>query len=151
MLLLVGNVHLLSAQVGNKNRAKLDTTGKRLIPVFKSTLGNVLSNTLPASMMKSLLDSSLYSRDKKNHLHPVVSFEFGYKTFNSFLNDTTGKTETASSYFSFHFDNNQLDSIWKKRVGELLKPGDEIFYEKIIARDPKGIQYLSSPLHFIVK
>lgn len=138
-------------QAQQKNRAEKNTAAKTMSPVFKSTLGNVLSNTVPASVMKSLLDSSLHARDKKGALHPVVAFRFGYQTHNTFLNDTTGKSQTAPSYFSFQFYNNRLDSIWRKRVGEQLKSGDELFFDRIVAKDPKGVQYLASPLHFVVQ
>lgn len=153
ILFLTGIVGVFSAQAQHKskNSAPKDTVAKGLTPVFKSTLGNVLSNTIPASMMKSLLDSSLHARDKNGHLHPVVSFQFGYRTHNTFLNDTTGKAESAASYFSFQFYSDHLDSLWKKKVSEQLKPGDELFFDKVIARDPKNVQYLSSPLHFIVQ
>lgn len=151
LLMMVGCMHTFTVQAQQKRGVAKDTATRVLSPVFKSSLGNVLSNTLPASMMKKLLDSSLHARDKKGVGHPVVAFRFGYRTHNTFLNDTTGKSQSAASYFSFQFYTSRLDSIWRKRVGEQLKSGDELFFDKIIARDSKGVQYLSSPLHFTVR
>lgn len=151
VVLLLAGMSVLPAKAQQQNAAKQDTLRKGLTPVYKSTLGNVLSNTLPSSMMKQLLDSSLHARDKSGHLRPVVSFRFGYKTSDTFLNDTTGRAETSPLYFSFQFYSNRLDSVWRNEVGKQLKAGDELFFEKIIAKDDKGVQYLSSPLHFIVK
>lgn len=151
LLLAMGCMNMVPVHAQDGRSARKDSVTTGLSPVYKSALGNVLSNTLPVSMMKSLLDSAVHARDRKGVLRPVVSFRFGYRTHNTVVDDTTGKTETAPSYFSFQFYTNRLDSIWRLRVGEQLKPGDELFFDRIIARDEQGIQYLSSPLHFVVR
>lgn len=127
-----------------------ESVKRTLVPVFRSSLGNVLSNTIPASLMRQLLDSALIARDSMGEKHPVVSFEFGYRTTASYHNDTTGRIEQANSYLSFHFASNRLDSLWRNRIAQQIKPGDELYFERIIAEGPQGVKFLSSPLHFQV-
>jgi hypothetical protein len=121
-----------------------------LAPVFRSSLGNVLSNKVPASLMRQLLDSTLIARDSQGVKHRVVSFEFGYRTTTSYRSDTTGAVEHAHSYLSFHFNSNRLDSLWRSRIGPQIKPGDELYFDRIIADGGQGVKFLSSSLHFQV-
>jgi hypothetical protein len=128
-------------------------TGQKtgLIPVFSSSLGHASKDTVPVTLMKQLLDSSLVARDSSGQPHPVVSFNFGYRTSDTFLNDSTGRPETSNLYTTFHFKSDKLDSLWRTAIGGKIKPGDELFFDRIIARTKQGVQYLSSPLHFKVK
>lgn len=151
IMALLSGFYVFPANAQQKETQRTDTAFHGLKPVWKSTLGNVLSNTIPSTMMKNLLDSSLHARDKKGKLHPVVSFNFGYSTSESYVNDSTGRKQTSPLYYSFHFNSGRLDSIWKKRVGDMLKQGDKLYFERIIAEDKNGIQYLSSPLYFIIR
>lgn len=121
-----------------------------LVPVFRSSLGNVLSNAVPASLMRQLLDSTLIARDSLGTKHRVISFEFGYRTTTSYHNDTTGRIQQGHSYLSFQFNSDRLDSLWRSRIGPQIKRGDELYFERIIAEGPKGVKFLSSPLHFQV-
>jgi hypothetical protein len=100
--------------------------------------------------MKTLLDSALVARDSAGGRHPVVSFNFGYRTTDIFLNDTTGRPETSRLYTSFHFNANRLDSLWRTEIGSRIKSGDELFFDRVIAED-RDARYLSSPMHFTVK
>lgn len=126
-------------------------TEKRLQPVFQSSLGNVISNTLPVSMMKKLLDSALHARDKKGKTYAVTAFDFGYQQQESVINNTTGQSKTTHVYLYWHFQSNRLDSIWRKKVKDELKSGDQLFFDHIIAKDKDGTKYLAAPLHFMVK
>jgi len=120
--------------------------------VFRSSLGNVLSDQqLPPSMMKALLDSTLVARDSAGHPYPVVAFNFGYATTDTYTNDTTGRPASSRNYLSFHFKGNRLDSVWRKGIAEKIKPGDILYFDRIVARGPQNHQYLSSPLRFTVE
>ena len=153
--LVIGGIFILTAfpcTAQQKQPGSRQVPGEKgLVPVYTSSLGNVLSNTLPVSMMRNLLDSALIARDKQGHAHPVVSFDFGYRTSDTFNDDTTGKPRTSYLYSGFHFNSSKLDSLWRTRVSKNIRPGDELFFDHIIARNEKGIHYLSSPLHFIVR
>lgn len=119
---------------------------------FTSTLGDVPGGQeLSASFVKSLLDSALVVHDNHRRSYPVVSFSFGYQTNASYTNDTTGMPEKTSSYIAYPFNSNRLDSLWRTRIGNELKPGDQLFFDHILAKDSTGIFFLSSPLHFIIK
>jgi hypothetical protein len=134
----------------DKNLPNKAQAGKGLEPVFQSSLGNVLSNTLPSSVMKKLLDSSLHARDKKGKTYPVISFDLGYQQKETVTNDTTGKPETSHVYLYWHFKGNRLDSLWRKKIKDELKPGDQLYFDHIIAEGDSGAKYLSAPLHFTV-
>lgn len=121
---------------------------KGMVPVYQSSLGNVLSNTLPVSMMKKLLDSSLIARGKGGKKYQVVAFDFGYQKEETVVNDTTGRPELSRVYQHWYFQGNRLDSIWRVRVKSELKSGDRLYFDRVIATDKGGIHYLSSSLHF---
>lgn len=133
----------------DKNYPNKSRAGKGLEPVFQSSLGNMLSNTLPSSFMKKLLDSPLHARDKKGRTYPVISFDLGYQQKETVTNDTTGKPETSHVYLYWHFKGDRLDSLWRKKIRDELKPGDQLYFDHIIAEGDSG-KYLSAPLHFIV-
>lgn len=123
-----------------------------LHPVFSTTLGNVVSQQkLPASLMKTLLDSTLVARDSAGHPYPVVSFTFGYATTSTYVNDTTGRPASSRTYLSFHFKSNRLDSVWRKGIGEKLRSGDVLYFDRIIATGPGHRHYLSAPLQYTVE
>lgn len=127
-------------------------TAGGLHPVFSTTLGNVVSHQkLPASLMKTLLDSTLVARDSAGHPYPVVNFTFGYATTSTYVNDTTGRPASSRTYLSFHFKGNRLDSIWRKGIREKLRSGDVLYFDRIIAAGPGHRHYLSAPLQYTVE
>jgi hypothetical protein len=131
--------------------AKDNAAGKGgMAPVFTTLLAGSSGKTLSATAMKALLDSALVAKDSTGQLHQVVSFDFGYRTTDVFPNDTTGRPETSRLYTSFHFKGNRLDSLWRTEIGSQIKPGDELFFDRVVAAD-KGVNYLCSPVHFSVK
>lgn len=153
---LVTGIMLLMAVPSPAQKKKAITPAKHvspvgLVPVYKTSLGNVLSNTLPVTMMKQLLDSTLIARDSTGQPHAVVGFDFGYSTTDTYYNDSTGAPNTSRLYSTFHFQGNRLDSVWLKGISEKIKPGDELYFEKVIAVDKKGLHYLSSALRFQIK
>lgn len=125
---------------------------KKQDTVFTTTLGDVPSGQLlPASFAKSLLDKPLIVHDQEHRAFPVISFSFGYQAYGTFANDTTGLPEKTSTYISFPFNSDRLDSLWKTRIGNELKPGDQLYFDHIIAEGENGSYHLSSPLHFTIK
>lgn len=142
---------ILPATAQTSGAAKDNAAGKgRMAPVFTTLLAASSGKTIAAQTMKTLLDSALVARDSSGRLHPVVSFNFGYRTTDIFLNDTTGRPETSHLYTSFHFKGNRLDSLWRTEIGSQIKPGDELFFDRVVATY-RGTGYLSSALHFLVK
>lgn len=147
-LLLLG----VSATQAQQKKKSLPAGGAApahgLVAVYHASLGGVRSNSLPASMMKQLLDSTLIARDSLGHVYPVVSFDFGYGTHNTFYNDSTGRPASYPAYSSFHFKGNRLDSVWRHGIRDQIRSGDGLFFDHIIAKGEKGVFYLSTPLHF---
>lgn len=123
-------------------------TARVLLPVCKTSLGGVLSNTLPVSMMRALLDSALVARDAHGRVRRVVAFNFGFQEFHVVPNDTTGRPETRSAYTAWSFRGNRLDSLWRDRLKQRLQKGDRLYFDRVIAEDAAGVKYLSSSLEF---
>ncbi len=119
-------------------------------PVLTTSLGNVLSNTLPKSMMQGLLDSSLIARDQHNSLYSIVDFDFGYQR-SEMGADSTGRPKKIVDYLSWNFRGNRLDSLWRTRVKAEINTGDELYFDHIVAEGPDGKRYKSSALKFIVR
>lgn len=120
--------------------------------VFTSTLGDVPGDqAIPVSFAKSLLNLPIRVHDNRQRSCPVVSFSFGYETFATYTNDTTGMPQKTPSYISYPFNSDRLDSLWRTRIGDELKSGDQLYFDHIIVRDTTGAFHLSSPLHFTIK
>lgn len=119
-------------------------------PVLTTSLGNVLSNTLPKSMMQGLLDSSLTARDQHNNVYSVVDFDFGYQR-SEMGADSTGRPKKIVDYLSWNFRSSRLDSLWRTRVKAGINAGDELYFDHVVAEGPDGKKYKSSALKFIVR
>ncbi|MGH2643588.1 MAG: hypothetical protein ACRDE2_06550 [Chitinophagaceae bacterium] len=129
----------------HKEKEKADT-------LLTTTLGDVPGGqSLPASFVKGLLDKPLIVHDQERQSFSVVSFSFGYQASTTYDNDTTGMPERTSTYISYPFYSDRLDSLWRTRIGNELKPGDQLYFDHIIAQDKKGTYHLSSPLRFTIK
>ncbi|TAN15334.1 MAG: hypothetical protein EPN37_09640 [Chitinophagaceae bacterium] len=140
------------AQHHKKAVPRKTESAKKADTVFTATLGDVPSGQLlPASFAKSLLDKPLIVRDQEHQSFPVISFSFGYQAYGTYVNDTTGLPEKTSTYISFPFNSDRLDSLWRTRIGNELKTGDQLYFDHIIAEDKNGSYHLSSPLHFTIK
>lgn len=152
IILLISGISPVYAQYKKKSTIHETGTVKKTDTIFTTTLGNVPGGqSLPASFMKSLLNKTLIVHNQDRQAFPVVSFSFGYQTFGTYDNDTTGMPEKSSAYISFPFSSNRLDSLWRTRIGNELKPGDQLYFDHIIVEDKNGIYHLSSPLHFTIK
>jgi hypothetical protein len=152
IILLVFGLTPVYAQ--HRKKITIHETGKvkKTDTVFTTTLGNVPGGqSLPASFVKSLLDKPLIVHDQDRQAFPVVSFSFGYQTYANYDNDSTGMPEKSSAYISFPFSSNRLDSLWRTRIGNELKPGDQLYFDHIIVEDKNGTYHLSSPLHFTIQ
>ncbi|HEY6082170.1 MAG TPA: hypothetical protein VIU45_01855 [Chitinophagaceae bacterium] len=119
-------------------------------PVLTTSLGNVLSNTLPKSMMQGLLDSSLIARDQHNNVYSIVDFDFGYQRSETAA-DSTGQPKKVVDYLSWNFRANRLDSLWRTRIKAEINTGDELYFDHIVAEGSDGKRYKSSPLKFIIR
>lgn len=138
----------------HKKKITMHETGKvkKTDTVFTTTLGNVPGGqSLPASFVKSLLDKPLIVHNQDRQVFPVVSFSFGYQTYGTYDNDTTGMPDKSSAYISFPFSSDRLDSLWRTRIGNELKLGDQLYFDHIIVEDKNGAYHLSSPLHFTIQ
>lgn len=142
----------LNAQSKKKIVHHETKTTKKVDTLFTTTLGDVPGGqSLPASFVKGLLDKPLVVHDQEHQAFPVVSFTFGYQTYGTYNNDTTGMPEKTSSYITYPFNDDRLDSLWRTRIGHELKPGDQLYFDHVIVEGKDGAYHLSSPLHFTIK
>jgi hypothetical protein len=119
-------------------------------PRITTTLGNVLSNTIARSKMQQLLDSSLHARDQFNHVYQVIGFDLGFQQNGTFIDEKTGQSKPVQDYVSFSFRASKPDTLWRNRIRAEMRPGDALFFDKVLVKDSKGNKYLSSPLHFVI-
>lgn len=135
-----------------RNGHKTAATGQSasVFPRLTSSLGNVLSNTLPRSFMQQLVDSSLVVRDQHNAAYIVTGFEFGYRHTEQTV-DSTGRASAFRNYISWNFQGSRPDSLWRARIKGELTGGDQLFYDHIIAEGKDGRKFKAPALSFTVK
>jgi hypothetical protein len=149
-LLSLATQPLAAQQKHRTGAAKSASKKAKAFPRLVTTLGNMPGDSVPPPLMRQLLDSSLRARDQYRQAYEVTGFDFGYRKQEVSFNDSTGMPELVQIYTGFSFESDHLDSLWNARMKAEVQPGDELFFDHIIAENAKGEKYFSTPLHFVV-
>jgi hypothetical protein len=120
-------------------------------PKVVASIANLNGGNIPLSVAQSLLDSALVVRDEKGNRYPLYKFTFMYRRTNTFKDEFTEQEQTAYEWLSIDLTNNkQLDELWRNSVKETLQPGEEIYFEKIIADSKKGFLLPAKSIKFTI-
>ena len=88
--------------------------------------------------------------DKKNE-YSISSYQFLYRRRVVTEDEKTGKVSPASSISSNRFKTTPLPELWVNTIREELKPGEELYFFDVIAKDAQGRVMYASNLKIMVK
>ena len=80
----------------------------------------------------------------KNEFYTVTSYEFLYKKIVTSEDETTGKPYLTTYIKSALFKISPLPKLWLEAVRELPRPGEELIFFNVIAKDKEN-RYMYAP------
>lgn len=142
LLLSVGFSAMLAVAVAQKPKA---TTAKPAgmqkfkPPKLTSSLGiRSDSATVLVEEALQLIKLPLKITDDKKGIYTITSYHVIYKRKAVTEDERTGKAIPTTSNVADLFRETPLPELWKKSLTEQLRPGDELYFFDIIAKDGQG-------------
>jgi hypothetical protein len=121
-------------------------------PKLKSSLGS-RSDTSVVSVDEAnqLILLPLTIVDDKKNKYSISSYQCLYKRKGVTENEETGKVTPVYSIVAEVFKTTPLPEIWKKTITEQLKPGEEISFFDIVAKDAQGRLMFAPNLKLVIQ
>ncbi len=96
------------------------------------------SVTLNMGEAESIIGQSLKIFDDKKGVYSISSYQFLYRKTGVTENEETGKVTPTSNIISQRFKTTPLPQSWIDKIREDIKPGEELFFFDVIAKDAQG-------------
>jgi hypothetical protein len=143
---------LAVAQTTKPAKPKETPVQKFKAPKLNASLG-AHSDTSIVSVDEALqliMQPLMVTDDKKNK-YSISSYQCMYKRKAVTENEETGKVSPVTSIVAEVFKTTPLPEIWKKTITEQLKPGEEIFFFDIVAKDAQGHLMFAPNLKLVIQ
>jgi len=96
------------------------------------------SVTLTVPEAENIINQPLKIFDDKKGLYSISSYQFLYRRKVVTEDETTGQPIPTSSMVAGTFKVTPLPDIWVNSVKEQVRPGEELYFFDIIAKDAQG-------------
>ena len=96
------------------------------------------SVTLTVPEAENIINQPLKIFDDKKGLYTISSYQFLYRRKVVTEDETTGKPIPTSSMVASTFKVTPMPEIWVNSVKEQVRPGEELYFFNIIAKDAQG-------------
>jgi hypothetical protein len=133
-------VVIAKAQVTKTAKAKTAMASKFKQPKLKTALGSNSDTAASVTVNEALQLINLpltITDDKKNTL-TITSYQCLYKRKAVTEDEQSGKVSPTSSIVAQLFKTTPLPELWKKIITEQLKPGEELYFFDVVAKDAQG-------------
>lgn len=121
-------------------------------PKFRTTLGNYSdSATVTVDEAEKLILQPLVVMDDKNLAYSISTYQLAYTRFAVTEDEKTGKVTPTTSLVAKQFNVTPVPASWSKFVVEQLKPGEQLYFFDIVAKDAKGKLYFVPELRIKTK
>ncbi|HMK05841.1 MAG TPA: hypothetical protein VK489_16685 [Ferruginibacter sp.] len=132
--------------------AKAPVMQKYKPPKLTSTLG-IRSDSASVFVEEAvqLVKLPLKITDDKKNSYSISSYQVMYKRKAVTENEETGKVTPIMSNVADLFRETPLPELWKRILTEQLRPGEEIFFFDIIAKDAQGRLMFAPDLKIKIK
>ncbi|HSN61797.1 MAG TPA: hypothetical protein VLR49_12735 [Ferruginibacter sp.] len=108
-------------------------------PKLYTQLGSFRDSvTLNMGEAESIIGQPLKIFDDKKGVYSISSYQFLYRKTGVTENEETGKVTPTSNIISQRFKTSPLPQNWVDRIREDIKPGEELFFFDVIAKDAQG-------------
>ena len=96
------------------------------------------SVTLSVAEAENIINQPLKIFDDKKGLYTISSYQFLYRRKVVTEDEATGKPIPTSSMVAGTFKVTPMPDIWVNSVKEQVRPGEELYFFDIIAKDAQG-------------
>jgi hypothetical protein len=96
------------------------------------------SVSIPVEAAENVIAQPLKIYDDKKVEYTVSSYQFLYRKVTVTEDEQSGKVSPASSVVAQRFTSTPLSALWLDQVREQLKPGEELYFFDVIAKDSQG-------------
>ncbi len=146
-LLLVPIVALFSMQAG----AQTKPATKFKPPKLYTQLGSYRDSvSVSVAEAEQLVGGTLKIFDDKRTVYSISSYQLAYRKIGVTEDEQTGKVTPTYTLVANLFKSTPLPPIWIQQLREQLKPGDELWFFDVVAKDAQGRVMYSSNLKFKV-
>ena len=143
MLLLAGGIEL---------QAQTKPVAKYKVPKLFTQIGGLRDSvSIPVSEAENIIGQPLKIFDDKKGVYTISSYQFLYRKRGVTENEETGKVTPITSIVSSLFKITPLPDTWLTQVREQVKPGEELFFFDVIAKDALGRVMYAPNLKIMVK
>ena len=98
-----------------------------------------------------LITLPLKVTDAKKNVYTISSYQFMYKKRGVTEDEESGKVSPVMSMVSDLFRETPLPALWVKIISEQIKPGEELYFFDIVAKDAQGRLMFAPELKIKIK
>ena len=143
---------LVLLAAGTQLQAQTKPVAKYKVPKLYTQLGSLRDSvSISVSEAENIIGQALKISDDKKGVYTVSSYQFLYRKRGVTENEETGKVSPITSIVSSRFKLTPLPGTWINQVKETVKPGEELFFFDVIAKDAQGRVMYAPDLKIMVK
>lgn len=121
-------------------------------PPLKTMLGiRTDSASVVVEEAVQLLRLPIKVTDDKKNSYTISSYRFMYKRRAVTEDEATGKVTPVMSNVSDIFKETPLPALWVKTITEQIRPGEELYFFDIVAKDSQGRLMFAPELSITIK
>ena len=108
-------------------------------PALTSSLGGFKdSATITVADAERIIGEKISISDSKKGIYTVSSYQFGYRKIGVTEDEQTNKVTPTKTLVASLFKVSPLPATWVQQIREQVKPGDELLFFDVIAKDAQG-------------
>lgn len=130
---------LVILAAGTQLQAQTKPVAKYKVPKLFTQLGGFRDSVnISVEEAENIIGQPLKIFDDKKGIYSISSYQFLYRKRGVTENEETGKVTPITSIVSNRFKVTPLPDTWASQVKEQVKPGEELFFFDVIAKDAQG-------------
>ena len=143
---------LVLLAAGTQLQAQTKPVAKYKVPKLFTQIGGLRDSvSIPVSEAENIIGQPLKIFDDKKGVYTISSYQFLYRKRGVTENEETGKVTPITSIVSSRFKITPLPDTWLTQVREQVKPGEELFFFDVIAKDAQGRVMYAPNLKIMVR
>lgn len=137
---------------GAQLHAQTKPVTKYKVPKLFTQLGGYRDSVnISVQDAENIIGQPLRIFDDKKGVYTISSYQFLYRKKGVTENEETGKVTPTTSIVSSRFKTTPLPDTWTSQVREQVKPGEELYFFDVIAKDAQGRVMYAPNLKLLVK
>ncbi len=143
---------MVSMQLTAQTKPAVKPIAKYKVPKLYTQLGSFRDSvSITEEEAENIIAIPLKISDDKKGVYTVSSYQFLYRKKGVTEDEATGKVSPASTIVSSRFKITPLPQTWVNEIREQVKPGEELFFFDVIAKDAQGRVMYAPNLKIMVK